>query len=106
VGSPWVNLVKLGQIESLGHKKRFGCWVELGLKANSCNPIGITLCKVTYLILVERRAALSPRVGHYWTGKQIIASLYSFYRFDYYCLILLFISCRSFFSTHHKFSLV
>jgi hypothetical protein len=49
-------LGRLGQIESLGHGKRFGCWVELGV--NSCYPIGIS-CKVTHLILVEWRAAIS-----------------------------------------------
>jgi hypothetical protein len=26
------------RIESLGHEKRLGMWVELGLKTNSCNP--------------------------------------------------------------------
>ncbi|MCI80266.1 hypothetical protein A2U01_0101537, partial [Trifolium medium] len=53
------TLGRLGQIESLGHGRRFGNWVELGF-ADSCNPIGISLCKVTCLILVEQRAALSP----------------------------------------------
>ena len=53
-----ITLGRLGQIESLGHGKRFGI---LGrIRINSCNPIGNS-CKVTYLILVERRVALSPR---------------------------------------------
>jgi hypothetical protein len=33
-------LGSLDQIESFGHKKRFGTRVELGLKINSCNPVG------------------------------------------------------------------
>jgi hypothetical protein len=40
LGSSWGRLY---QIESLGHEKRFGTWVELGLKVNPCNPIGILL---------------------------------------------------------------
>jgi hypothetical protein len=27
------------RIESLGHGKRLGLWVELGLKTDSCNPL-------------------------------------------------------------------
>jgi len=38
-------------------------WVELGLKTDSCNSI--SLCKETHIIIVERRAALSRRVGHH-----------------------------------------
>jgi hypothetical protein len=56
--SSLVYLGILGQIESLSHGKRLGYWVELG--ANSCNPIMI-FCKGTYLIIMERRVALSPR---------------------------------------------
>jgi hypothetical protein len=36
-----ITLGRLDQIESLSHRKRFGCWIELG--DNSCNPIGILL---------------------------------------------------------------
>jgi hypothetical protein len=39
-----ITLDRLVQIESLGHGKRFGCWVELS--DNSCNPIGTTLCNL------------------------------------------------------------
>jgi hypothetical protein len=46
-------------IESLGHGERFGTRVELGLILVTQFEIS---CKDSYLIIVERRAALSPRV--------------------------------------------
>jgi len=50
--------------ESLGHGKRLKLWVKLGLKTDFCNPL-ISLCKETHIITVERRTAISHRVGHH-----------------------------------------
>jgi membrane-associated HD superfamily phosphohydrolase len=67
-----------------------GLLIELGLKTNSCNPFLISLVKLL-IIIVERKAALSPRVCQYWTelGNQIYVcslSLSLFY------LLLVFIT--------------
>ena len=72
-------------------RKEIGTWVELGLKADSCNSI--SLCKETHIIIVEQRAALSPRVGHHQTelGKQILVfvffllSLAVYFLFELFC---------------------
>jgi hypothetical protein len=43
---PWFTLGRLGHIEYLGHRKRFGCVVELG--ANSCNAIEISCVSYSF----------------------------------------------------------
>jgi len=63
IDSSWGNSIR---IKSLGHAKRLGLWVELGLKTNFCNRFDISFVKLL-IIIVEWRAALSPRLGQYWT---------------------------------------
>jgi hypothetical protein len=92
------------QIEYLSHEKRFEKMVELGLKANSCNPFWESSVRLLYL-LVEWKSALFLELATE-LGKQIIIFFFLlcfFFQFGLQIIVFfLLCTCEAYQNTTSK----